>query len=123
LDLLSYEKPLDTKFTLNKAERLEYKQSLMTHAMVFSGCNIVEENNAVCGEKETVVNRWEVENSWSTKGPANGYYMMTDNWFSEYVYEVLINKKYLTKDEMSIINEEDYTVLPPWDPMGALACN
>ena len=48
--------------------------------------NIVEENNTVCGEKQTTVNRWEVENSWSTKGPANGYYMMTDKWFSEYLF-------------------------------------
>ena len=121
LDLLSYQHPLDTKFTLNKAERLEYKQSLMTHAMVFTGCNIVSENNSVCGNKEKV-NRWEVENSWSERGPAKGYYMMTDDWFSEYVYEVLINKKYLNKNELALIDQKNYQVLPPWDPMGALAC-
>lgn len=120
LDLLAYQHPLNTEFTLNKAERLEYKQSLMTHAMVFSGCNIVSENNSVCGNQDKV-NRWEVENSWAEKGPAKGYYMMTDDWFSEYVYEVLINKKYLNKQELDIIQKEKYTVLPPWDPMGALA--
>jgi bleomycin hydrolase len=120
LNLLSYEIPLETKFDLTKEERLEYKQSLMTHAMVFTGCNIIQEHNAVCGDR-TKVNRWEVENSWAEKGPAKGYYMMTDDWFSEYVYEVLIHKKYLNDDEKKIINNEKYTVLSPWDPMGALA--
>jgi len=122
LNLLAYQNPLDIEFKLNKAERLEYKQSLMTHAMVFTGCNIVSETNTVCQRNENKANRWEVENSWSERGPAKGYYMMTDDWFSEYVYEVLINKKYLSKQELDIINKEEYTVLPPWDPMGALAC-
>ena len=123
LDILAYEDPLNIKFGLNKKERLEYRQSLMTHAMVISGCNILEENNSVCNDTKNEVNRWEIENSWGDRGPAKGYCMMTDKWFDEYVYEILINKKYLSENELNIINEKNYTILPPWDPFGSLANN
>lgn len=123
LDILAYETPLNIKFGLNKKERLEFRQSLMTHAMVISGCNIIEENNSVCTNVTNKVNKWEIENSWGDRGPAKGYCMMTDKWFDEYVYEILINKKYLLEDELNIINSKKYTILPPWDPFGSLANN
>ena len=122
LDLLSFKQPLGTDFGLSKAERLEYRVSLMTHAMVFSGVDIEETCNAVTNDTKSSVNRWEVENSWSSRGPAGGYYMMTDKWFAEYVYEVLIHKKYLSESETEIINQGEYMTLNPWDPMGSLAC-
>jgi len=49
-----------------------------------------------------------------------GYLIMTDDWFSEYVYEVVVDKKYLTEDVLAVMKEEP-VVLPAWDPMGALA--
>jgi bleomycin hydrolase len=122
LDILSYEEPLGVKFGLNKKDRIIYGESLMTHAMVLSGCNVIDESNSVCNTKSQKVNRWEVENSWGDRGPAKGYCKMTDDWFSEYVYEVLIHKKYLSDKELDIINKKEYKILNPWDPMGALAC-
>ncbi|TNN60205.1 Bleomycin hydrolase [Liparis tanakae] len=49
-----------------------------------------------------------------------GYLIMTDDWFSEYVYEVVVDKKYLSDDVLAVMKEEP-VVLPAWDPMGALA--
>ena len=45
---------------------------------------------------------------------------MTDDWFSEYVYQVVVDRKYLTDDELAAYDSDPAT-LAPWDPMGALA--
>lgn len=49
-----------------------------------------------------------------------GYLIMTDDWFSEYVYEVVVDKKFLPPDVLEVMQQEPI-VLPAWDPMGALA--
>jgi len=103
--------PLDTTFTMNKAQRLDYAESVLTHAMVFTGVNILEDGT---------INRWKVENSWGEKRGKKGYFMMSDEWFNEYMYEVAINKKYLSKDLLDVL-EEEVIELEPWDPMGSLA--
>lgn len=60
---------------------------------------------------------------FQTKPFANfsaGYLIMTDDWFSEYVYEVVVDKKYLPPDVLEVMQQEP-VVLPAWDPMGSLA--
>ena len=96
---------------LDKAARLDYGESLMTHAMVFQGVNFNGEG------KPTL---WRVENSWGKDHGHDGYDLMTDDWFSEYVYQVVVDRKYLTEDELAAY-DSDPTPLAPWDPMGALA--
>ncbi|MFR3923306.1 MAG: aminopeptidase C, partial [Dysosmobacter welbionis] len=91
LDIRGLEDLLDTRFTMTKAERLDYGQSLMTHAMVFQGVNLDENGKP---------NRWRVENSWGKEPGKDGYYLMTDRWFDEYMYQVVVNKKYLTAEQM-----------------------
>ena len=66
LDIRSLEDLLDTRFTMTKAERLDYGQSLMTHAMVFQGVNLDENGKP---------NRWRVENSWGKEPGKDGYYL------------------------------------------------
>ena len=105
-----YESLLNVHFGMNKAQRLDYATSLMTHAMVFLGVNLVD-------GKPT---RWKVENSWSEKSGQKGYYLMTDEWFDEYNYQIVVNRKYLTP-EMHKAFEQEPIVLKPWDPMGSLA--
>ena len=105
-----FESLLDVKFNLDKAQRLDYSESMMTHAMVFLGVNLVD----------GVPNRWKVENSWGDKSGQEGYYIMSDAWFDEYNYQVVVNKKYLT-DEQRAMFEQEPIVLKPWDPMGSLA--
>ena len=90
----------------------------MTHAMVITGANTCTNS---CLEDCEEVNSWEVENSWSKNGPADGYYSMSDSWFNEYVYEVAIHKDKLNENEKGLLNQEYYKELDPWDPMGSLA--
>ena len=109
---------LGLSFNMNKEQRLRYKDSLMTHAMVITGANTT---SASCLENGESVNSWEVENSWSKNGPADGYYSMSDDWFNEYVYEVAIHKDMLNDREKEILNQDYHKELNPWDPMGSLA--
>ena len=109
---------LGLSFNMNKEQRLNYRDSLMTHAMVISGAN-TNEDNAL--ETECTVNSWEVENSWSTNGPADGYYSMSDKWFNEYVYEVAIHKDMLNEEEKILLQGDVKEYFDPWDPMGSLA--
>ncbi len=103
--------PLNTLFTMSKATRLDYAESVLTHAMVFTGVNV---------RPDGTTDRWKVENSWGDKRGKKGYFMMTDEWFDEFMYEVAIHKKYLKKDLLDVLKEKS-VVLDPWDPMGSLA--
>lgn len=105
---------LGVDLSLTKAQRLDYGESLMTHAMVLTGVDLVD-------GKPT---KWKVENSWGEKaGNFKGYFIMSDAWFDEYVYQVVINKKFLSEEQLQVIaaEKDKPTVLKPWDPMGALA--
>ncbi len=119
LDLTDPLSLFNINFNLNKEQRLKYRDSLMTHAMVFTGANVTEDAN--CLENKPQINGWEVENSWSSRGPNDGYYHMTDDWFNEFVYEVALPKSMLNENELGILQEGVEKELPPWDPMGALA--
>ena len=109
---------LGLSFELDKETRIRYRDSLMTHAMVITGANTSTTSCLDDGEK---VNSWEVENSWSTNGPAAGYYSMSDDWFNEYVYEVAIHRDMLNEEEKGLLLEDFHKELNPWDPMGSLA--
>ena len=110
-DIFDLERVLNTKFTMTKAERLDYGQSLMTHAMVFQGVNLDENGKP---------DRWRVENSWGKEPGKDGYYLMTDRWFDEYLYQIVVNRKYLSKEQLEAYDAEP-VMLKPWDPMGSLA--
>ena len=111
LNALDLETLFNTEFTMDKAQRLDYGQSLMTHAMVFQGVNIDDNGKP---------NRWRVENSWGKDAGVDGYYIMSDAWFDEYMYQVVVDKKYLTEEQRKAFEQEPIT-LQPWDPMGSLA--
>ena len=110
LDVYSMDDLFDIDFTMTKAERLDYGESLMTHAMVLTGVDIVDGQST----------KWKVENSWGEKVGTNGFFVMSDEWMDEYTYQIVVRKDLLTKEQLAAFNEEP-TVLAPWDPMGALA--
>ena len=110
MGIYDYENVFQTSFNMNKQTRLEYGDSEMTHAMLLTGVDIKKRNST----------KWKIENSWGTKSGNQGYMMMTDEWFDEYTYEVVIDKKYLNKKLLKFLDMEP-VVLAPWDPMGALA--
>lgn len=96
---------------LDKAARLEYGESVMTHAMTIQGVNL---------DAEGVPTRWRIENSWGDGHGKKGYDVASAAWFDEYVYQVVVDKKYLTKEELDAYESEPIE-LAPWDPMGTLA--
>ncbi|WP_334329052.1 aminopeptidase C [Companilactobacillus sp. HBUAS59699] len=104
----------NTDLSMTKAERLDYIESMMTHAMVLTGVDLDENGKPT---------KWKVENSWGEKVGTKGYFVMSDSWFDEYVYQLVINKKYLSDDLKKTFETEskEPKVLAPWDPMGALA--
>jgi bleomycin hydrolase len=106
-----YELVYGTRFKLDKAGRLDYGHSRMTHAMVFTGVDLDDSGQPI---------KWRVENSWGTKLGDKGYMVMADSWFDEFLYEVLVSKKHLSPELLEVLDTEP-VVLPPWDPMGALA--
>lgn len=95
---------------MTKADRLDYGESLMTHAMVLTGVDLVD-------DKPT---KWKVENSWGEKVGTKGFFVMSDAWMDEYCYQVVVNKRFLPAELQAVLTEEP-KVLAPWDPMGALA--
>ena len=97
---------------LDRAERLDYGESLMTHAMVLEGVNFDAEGNTTL---------WKVENSWGKDHGRDGFDTISDPWFDEYVYQIVVDKKYLTPEQLKTFETEEATVLEPWDPMGSLA--
>lgn len=107
---LDYSKAFGMDFSISKEERLDYRDSAMNHAMVITGVNLH-------GEK---ADRWKIENSWGEEKGEKGYYMMSDAWFDEYVYQVVIHKKYLPAELLQALKGRPVE-LPPWDPMGSLA--
>ena len=112
IDLFNYDLFYDLKFGMDKAARLEYGDSQMTHAMLFTGVDIDSKNQP---------KKWRVENSWGNKGGDKGYHIMTDKWFDEYNYEVVVHKKHIPQKFLDLLNNETPIQLDPWDPMGALA--
>ncbi|GAA6046938.1 hypothetical protein JCM3770_003439 [Rhodotorula araucariae] len=97
---------------MSKAQRLATGDSAMTHAMLLTAVHLDEQGKPV---------RWRVENSWGADACDKGYMMMSDDWFSEYVYQVVADRKYIDKKLVDVFDHGEATVLPPWDPMGTLA--
>lgn len=100
----------EADFTMTKAERLDYGDSLMTHAMVLTGVDVVDGKST----------KWKVENSWGEKVGEKGFFVMSDAWMDEYTYQIVVRKDYLTTEQLAAFEAEP-VVLAPWDPMGALA--
>jgi bleomycin hydrolase len=100
----------DTDFTLGKADRLLYHETQMTHAMLFTGVDVLD----------GATRRWRVENSWGTDRGKDGFYTMNDSWFDEYVFEIAARRDAIPAGLREALGTEPI-VLPAWDPMGALA--
>ena len=109
-ELFDYASVYRADFEMDKAERLEYHQTAMTHAMLFTGVDVVD------GKPR----RWRVENSWDDKVGDKGFFLMNDSWFAEYMFEIAAPKSYLPAELQEALDLEPI-VLPPWDPMGSLA--
>ena len=111
-DLFEYDRVYGVRFDLSKEQRVRFGNSAMDHAMAFAGVDVADDG--------TTTRRWRVENSWGDKIADKGYFTMSDDWFTEYVYEVAVPKALLPEEYQKAL-EEPAIPLPAWDPMGALA--
>jgi len=109
-DLYDLPSVYGTDFTLGKADRLLYHETQMTHAMLFTGVDVLD----------GVPRRWRVENSWGADRGKDGFYTMNDSWFDEYVFEIAARRSALPEELQQAVDTKPI-VLPAWDPMGSLA--
>ena len=104
-DSFAYASMFGIDFDMEKSERLKYRVSYATHAMILTGVHLDEEENPV---------RWKVENSWGKELGKDGYFVLSEKYFREYVYEAIILKKYLTREQLEVLAKEPVEILP-WE--------
>ncbi|KAF2968545.1 hypothetical protein GQX73_g5021 [Xylaria multiplex] len=97
---------------MGKAGRLRVGESAMTHAMVLTAVHIDEKTGAPV--------RWRVQNSWGTGSGDKGWFVMSDDWMDQFVYQAVVDPRVLSTEVKDVLKKE-LIVLPLWDPMGALA--
>ncbi len=102
---------LDLDIKMEKGESLDFRSSAMNHAMCITGVAFDEKGKPT---------KWKIENSWGNDRGKEGYFIMSDSWFDQFTYQAVVDKKYLTKEELDAYNAQPIE-LKPWDPMGSLA--
>lgn len=107
LDNYDYESLYGIKFQMDKKARILTHESGSSHGMALIAFD-VDEN-----EKPT---KWQFENSWGDTSGQEGFLTFTDEWFNEYMFRFVIQKRFLTTDVLKVL-EQNPTMTPPWDPM------
>lgn len=110
LDIHNYDYAslMGVEFTMDKKQRIQTFASSSAHAMNLVGVDLDKKGKPI---------KWLIENSWGNIG-YNGMLIMTDEWFEEYMFRIVVEKKYIKKDILNILKQEPIK-LPPWDPMFA----
>ena len=94
---------------MEKCDALNYRQTAPNHAVIIKGYNL---NNSK-------TNGFLVENSWGEKSGFKGNYYMAESWFKDYTFEVVVDKKCVSKKILSVLKQKPI-ILPYWSPFGAL---
>ncbi|MBQ1877453.1 MAG: hypothetical protein II161_01440, partial [Erysipelotrichaceae bacterium] len=92
-------------FTMEKGERLMYNDSYATHAMILTGVSFDAD-----GQPE----RWKIENSWGKEAGKDGYFVCSQKYFREYVYEAIINRRYLNPAQLALLDQQPVEI-NPWE--------
>ena len=106
---MDYESLFRTKFPMDKKQRIQTFSSGSSHAMTLIAVDLDE-----AGQPK----KWMVENSWGAASGYQGNLIMTDEWFDNYMFRVVVEKKYVPADIMKLM-EQKPIMLPSWDPMFA----
>ena len=106
-DNFDYESLLGTTFGMDKRQRIQTHDSGSSHAMTLMAVDLDSEGRPL---------KWKVENSWGISYGHQGYLIMTRKWFEDYMFRVVVNKKYVPQDILRL-TEQKPVRLPAWDPM------
>ena len=98
-----------TNFPMNKADRIRTFASASSHAMTLMAVDLDAEGKPT---------KWKVENSWGPSAGYQGHIIMTDEWFDEYMFRLVVDKKYVPASVLDLLKQKT-TVLPAWDPLFA----
>ena len=111
LDLknMDYESLFDTSFAMDKKQRIQTFASGSSHAMTLIAVDIDSNGNTT---------KWMVENSWGPKSGYRGNVIMTDEWFNEYMFRLVAERKYVPQSILDLLKQKPI-LLPAWDPMFA----
>ena len=101
-----YESLMGVSFGMNKADRIRTHASASSHAMTLVAVDL---------DTNGKPQKWMVENSWGN-GPNDGHLILSDKWFDEYMFRLVVNKKYVPADILAILKQKPI-MLPAWDPM------
>ncbi len=100
---------MGTTFGMDKRERVLTGASGSSHAMTLMAVDLDENGTPL---------KWKVENSWGAASGHRGHLIMTDEWFNEYMFRLVVEKKYVPENILQLLDTKP-TMLPPWDPMFA----
>ena len=92
--IFDYPSAVDLDFKMDKGESLDFRASAMNHAMCITGVAF----------KNGKPDKWKIENSWGTANGKDGYYYMSASWFDHFVYQAVVDKKYLSEAELKAYN-------------------
>lgn len=106
LNNFDYGSLFGTTFPMDKRQRVQTHASGSSHAMTLIAVDI----------KDGRPVKWMVENSWGADSGYKGNLIMTDEWFDNYMFRLVLEKKYVPSDVMNMLNQKP-TLLPAWDPM------
>lgn len=109
IDNFDYASLMGTTFGMNKKERVMTFASGSSHAMTLMAVDLDETGRP---------KKWMVENSWGATNGYKGHLIMTDKWFDEYMFRLVVDKKYVGAKILEILKQKPI-LLPPWDPMFA----
>ena len=102
-----YDSLLGTTFNMNKKQRIQTFASGSAHAMTLMAVDLDQNGKPV---------KWMVENSWGADSGYKGHLIMTDEWFNEYMFRLVVETKYVP-EKVKKLFAQDPILLPAWDPM------
>ncbi|MCW3785198.1 aminopeptidase C [Plebeiibacterium sediminum] len=107
VDNYDFEAVYDIPFGMTKKQRIQSHDSGSSHGMALIAVEVDKNENPV---------KWQFENSWGANSGENGYLTFTDKWFDEYMFRIVVNKKFISQKVLDIYKQKS-EMLPPWDPM------
>ena len=102
-----YASLFSTTFPMNKADRIATFDSGSTHAMTLVAVDLDKDGNPL---------KWKVENSWGPNNGAQGCLIMSNRWFNEYMFRLVVDKKYVPENLQKEFEQKPVMVMPE-DPL------